>query len=283
MLRRRLRRLIVLVLALIVAAAGIYTVVTFIQRPQPPITERCTAVVGSQTAQLATDQSANAALITAVAVQRGLPPRAATIALATAMQESRLRNVSHGDEAGPDSRGLFQQRPSQGWGSEEQVMNPRYAANAFNDALLKVPDYESLEITDAAQQVQRSAYPLAYAKHEEMGRAFASALTGQAAGSLDCVLRAPEATGDPAALIEEITTAFGSVRASADGEVVELEVSGSHGWAVAQWAVANAKDYSITRVDVNGRTWSRQGRNGWQESGAAEGQITVTVAQPAAP
>lgn len=177
--RRGLRRLLVLGLALALIAGGIYTAVAFIQRSETLIAEKCTAAVGARKADLATDQAANAALITAVAVRRGLPPRAASIALATAMQESKLRNIEHGDKAGPDSRGLFQQRPSQGWGTEEQVMDPYYSTGAFYDALVKIPGYESLEVTAAAQQVQRSAYPAAYAEHEDMGRAFASALTGQ--------------------------------------------------------------------------------------------------------
>lgn len=187
--RRGLRRLLVLGLALALIAGGVYTAVAFIQRSETLIAEKCTAVVGSRKADLATDQAANAALITAVAVRRGLPPRAASIALATAMQESKLRNIGHGDHAGPDSRGLFQQRPSQGWGTEEQVMDPYYASGAFYDALVKIPEYESLEITAAAQQVQRSAYPQAYAEHEDMGRVFASALTGQSAAALDCTLK----------------------------------------------------------------------------------------------
>ena len=91
----------------------------FVQRSEVLVTERCTAA-GGGSAELATDQAANAALITAVAVRRGLPPRAASIALATAMQESKLRNIGHGDQAGPDSRGLFQQRPSQGWGTRRR-------------------------------------------------------------------------------------------------------------------------------------------------------------------
>ncbi len=142
--RRGLRRLLVLGLALALIAGGIYTAVAFIQRSETLVAEMCTAAVGSAKAELATDQAANAALITAVAVRRGLPPRAASIALATAMQESKLRNIEHGDQAGPDSRGLFQQRPSQGWGTEEQVMDPvlcdrRVLRRPGEDPRLRVP------------------------------------------------------------------------------------------------------------------------------------------------
>ncbi|WP_454698983.1 hypothetical protein [Arthrobacter humicola] len=276
--RRGLRRLLVLGLALALIAGGVYTAVAFIQRSETLIAEKCTAAVGSRKADLATDQAANAALITAVAVRRGLPPRAASIALATAMQESKLRNIGHGDHAGPDSRGLFQQRPSQGWGTEEQVMDPYYASGAFYDALVKIPEYESLEITAAAQQVQRSAYPQAYAEHEDMGRVFASALTGQSAAALDCTLKSPEQAGDVQAVVDELTAAFGNVPATADGSTVVLEASGSQAWAVAQWAVANAKSLSVTEVGVEGSSWDRASRNGWQPSDAPSGQVTITVA-----
>jgi hypothetical protein len=276
--KRGLRRLLVLGLALALIGGGIYTAVAFIQRSETLVAEKCTATVGSLKADLATDQAANAALISAVAVRRGLPPRAASIALATSMQESKLRNIGHGDQAGPDSRGLFQQRPSQGWGTEEQVMDPYYSTGSFYDALVKIPGYESLEITAAAQRVQRSAYPQAYAEHEDMGRAFASALTGQAAAALDCTLKSPERPGDALAVLAGLTAAFGDVPASADGSTIVLEASGSQAWAVGQWAVANAKSLSVTDVAVDGRSWHRMDRNGWQDSDGQPGQVTVTVA-----
>lgn len=276
--RRGRRRALVLVLALALVGGGIYIAVSIVQRSENVIVERCTATVGSQRAELATDQAANAALISGEAVERGLPPRAATIALATAMQESKLRNIRYGDEAGPDSRGLFQQRPSQGWGTEEQVMDPHYASAAFYAALVKVPDYEGLEITAAAQQVQRSAYPRAYAQHEGMARAFASALTGQSSAALDCTLRAPDEAGEPQAVLEELTSTFGDVPVSVEGSVLVVQSSDSQAWAIAQWAVANAKLRSLTAVDVAGYSWLRESRNGWQPSAAANGQVSITMA-----
>jgi hypothetical protein len=276
--RRGLRRLAVLLLALALVAGGIYSAVFFVQRSETLVSERCTAVVGDRTAELAPDQAVYASLITAVAVQRGLPPRAASIALATAMQESKLRNISHGDQAGPDSRGLFQQRPSQGWGTEEQVMDPYYAVNAFYDALVKVPDYETLDITDAAQRVQRSAYPSAYAQHEDMGRSFASGLSGQTPEAVQCTLRSSGSAGDAAAVAAELSTAYGALDASVEGQTVVVNASGSQAWSVAQWAVANAKGLEVTRVEVAGRSWNRADRNGWQESAAPDGQVRITVA-----
>ncbi|WP_258802755.1 hypothetical protein [Pseudarthrobacter sp. NS4] len=276
--RRGLRRFLVLLLALALVAGGIYSAVFFVQRSETLVSERCTAVVGGRTAELAPDQAVFASLITAVAVQRGLPPRAASIALSTAMQESKLRNIAHGDQAGPDSRGLFQQRPSQGWGTEEQVMDPYYAANAFYDALVKVPGYESLEITDAAQRVQRSAFPSAYARHEDMGRSFASGLSGQTPEAVQCTLRSSGSAGDAGAVSAALGRAYGPLGSVVEGQTLVVEASGSQAWSVAQWAVANAKDLKVTKVDVAGRSWDRAERNGWRESAGLEGQVRITVA-----
>ena len=276
--RRRLRGAVIGGLSLVLVAGGIYTAATLLQRSEQLITEECTAAAGSQRADLATDQAANAALITAVSVRRGLPPRAASIALATAMQESKLRNIGHGDLAGPDSRGLFQQRPSQGWGTQDQVMDPVYATNAFYDALVKVPGYATLDITDAAQRVQRSAYPTAYAEHEAMGRTFASALTGETPAALNCTLRAPETAGSPATLLSELEAAYGTIPTAASGQTVEVDVADSYAWSVAHWAVANAKEYAVERVDVDGKRWDRKARNGWQDAPNADGRVVVTLA-----
>jgi len=271
------RRRIVLLLTLAMVAGAIYTAVAFLQRSETLITERCTAA-GSGGDDLATDQAANAALITAVAVRRGLPARAASIALATSMQESKLRNIGHGDQAGPDSRGLFQQRPSQGWGTTAQVMDPYHASNAFYDALVEISGYQTLDITDAAQQVQHSAFPGAYAQHEGMARAFASALSGQTPAGLDCSLRSPDSAGNPATVAEEMTAALGVVPASTEGRTLLVEAGGTQAWSVAQWAVANAKALSITSVDVEGQSWNRQSRNGWHPAQVPAGLVRVTVA-----
>ena len=108
-----------------------------------------------------TAQIANATTIYQVSVQLGLPPYAAVIAIATALQESDLENLDYGDR---DSLGLFQQRPSQGWGTPAQILDPVYASTKFYQALEQVPNWESIPLTQAAQAVQRSAYPDAYAK-----------------------------------------------------------------------------------------------------------------------
>jgi hypothetical protein len=122
---------------------------------------------------LTVEQWANARTIAQVAHDRGLPDRAVVIALATAMQESRLRNLDYGDR---DSLGLFQQRPSQGWGTAAQVQNPVYAAGRFYDHLVTVPGWETMRLTVASQLVQRSGFPEAYQQHESAARELAAAL-----------------------------------------------------------------------------------------------------------
>src|SRR3954447_4468854 len=150
-----------------------------------PIRPHCTATAVGKSTELDPEQAGNAAVIAAVAVRRGLPGRAATIGIATAMQESKLVNLPGGDR---DSIGLFQQRPSQGWGTVDQVRDPVYASNAFYDVLVKIEGYQDLPITKAAQTVQRSAFPSASAEHEPEARILASALTGQSPGGLSCVV-----------------------------------------------------------------------------------------------
>lgn len=145
---------------------------------------------GRTTYEFTPEQAVNAATITAVGTARKLPDRAVTIALAAALQESALRNLDHGDK---DSLGLFQQRPSQGWGKPEEIMDPAYSAGLFYDHLVEVPGYLDLPLTDAAQRVQRSAFPDAYAKHEPDAELLAAALTGRSAATLTCVGR-PGAT-----------------------------------------------------------------------------------------
>jgi hypothetical protein len=125
--------------------------------------------------QLSEEQRRNAALIIGVGKGMGLPPRAWLVALATAMQESGLRNLPYGDR---DSLGLFQQRPSQGWGTPAEVTDPVYATTTFLNRLVEVPGWDQLPVTVAAQIVQRSAFPEAYAHWEGLAAQLLAALTG---------------------------------------------------------------------------------------------------------
>ena len=131
----------------------------------PVATAECTLPASG--VHLTGEQIANARTIAQVAWDRGLPERAVVIALATAMQESRLRNLDYGDR---DSLGLFQQRPSQGWGTPEQVQDPVYAAGKFYDHLVTIPDWQTGDLSLTADAVQRSAYPLAYGRWSGMAQ-----------------------------------------------------------------------------------------------------------------
>src|SRR5262245_36750939 len=128
----------------VLAVGGVYFLVHQIGKSLPPpiVTQSCTVSAGGGSngaLTLDTDQMANAATIAAVGITRKVPERAIVIALATAAQESKWRNLSGGDR---DSLGLFQQRPSQGWGTVAQIADPRYAAGKFYSALLKVKGWQ---------------------------------------------------------------------------------------------------------------------------------------------
>jgi hypothetical protein len=154
--RRRRRAVTLVVLLGLLAAAGYFGARFLIDSVVNP---QCTITAAGMTETFDPEQTGNAALIAAVATKRELPPRAATIALTTAIQESKIRNLRYGDR---DSLGLFQQRPSQGWGTEEEILDPIHATNAFLDALVRFKGYETADITKIAQRVQKSGYPEAY-------------------------------------------------------------------------------------------------------------------------
>jgi hypothetical protein len=125
------------------------------------------------------EQMSNAKAIVEAGKAMGLPPRAWVIAVATSLQESQLKNIGDlGAANDHDSLGLFQQRPSSGWGTPEQIQDPIYSATAFYKGLVDVQDWQSLPLTKAAQKVQVSAYPDHYAKHEAQAGAMVSALYG---------------------------------------------------------------------------------------------------------
>lgn len=148
------------------------------QRPQVPLNPQ-----GKQSQpSWNEEQTKNAAIITNVARTRNLKPRAAVIAVATAMQESTLkRDPEHRDL---DSRGLFQQRPSQGWGTVEQVLDPIYSSNKFYDGLVKIPNWDTKGLAHVAQGVQRSAFPDEYAKWETSAGKLVAQVWG--ADVIDC-------------------------------------------------------------------------------------------------
>ena len=219
------------------------------------------------------EQAQNAELIANIAINRGLPDHAATVAIATAMQESRITNLSYGDL---DSIGLFQQRPSQGWGTVEQVSDMTYATNIFYDHLMQVPDWETIPIEDAAQEVQRSGYPDLYATWDAMAHAWAAGLTGEFGATISCALE-PATSSDADGLIAALPVAYPSVTAatapataegngnnSSDGTTITVALpdglsADDHNrlcWQVTGWLVTHARQYGIDALHANGMDWN---------------------------
>ena len=271
---------LLVVVALVVAGAGVWMWADGVgPLPQRP---RCTAQVGGTSVALSPEQAQNATLISAIGVSRGLPARAVSIALATAYQESKIRNLDHGDR---DSLGVFQQRPSQGWGTPAQVRDVGYAANAFYDALAKVDGYRTMRITEAAQKVQRSGYPEAYEPHAEDARALASALTGYSAdGAFSCVAR-ESGGGQVAATRTDLTAAFGDLGAERTGPHRLRVPVGSgrdaqrEGWAVAQYVVAHSERLGVASVAFDRLRWTagRSSEDGWTRTAATAGRVDVRL------
>jgi hypothetical protein len=225
----------------------------------PQLGPECTVRADGQVT-LDTAQMANAATIAAVGVRRNMPEQAIVVALATAFQESKLENLDSGDR---DSVGLFQQRPSQGWGTVEQISDPRYSATKFYAALKKVKGWEKMRVTDAAQRVQRSAYPEAYEKWADESKVLAAALTGRATGAVECVVPdIPAVRGAEAAatLLSSLQLDWGKKLAgqahSAEAAGLTVEVADSSvGWRFAHWLVSHASASGLERVRFGDREW----------------------------
>lgn len=248
-----------------------------------PDPERCRVSLDGHIVGLDPDQGQLASLISGIAVRRGMPARAASIALATAYQESKIRNLDHGDR---DSLGIFQQRPSQGWGNARQLQDPHFATNAFYDALEKVDGYQDMRITEAAQKVQRSGFPEAYEDHAEDARALASALTGFSDEKFSCVVHETEDRGTRKAVRHELELAFGELqienRARQDFviRVGTGEAEVRRGWAIAQFLVGHARTHHVRSVAHDGQAWrtGKPSEDGWQSGGGAgAGEIVVSM------
>ena len=268
--QRRRRRLTALLVLAVVGTAGWFGARFLIQSVVNP---QCTIKASGITETFDPDQTANAALIAALSIKREMPPRAATIALTTAFQESKIRNLRYGDR---DSLGLFQQRPSQGWGTKEQILDPVHATNAFYDALEKYKGYATADITRIAQRVQKSGFPEAYRDHEGQGRVLASTLTGHSPAGLTCRLDAVKTSLTPQRVASDLSEQMGvtSVRLGQDRLTVTAPDRRT-AWAVAQWAVARAEIYGASKVGIGERVWDRAaGGEGW--SAGSDG-TTVTI------
>lgn len=308
----RTRKVVLALLAVTLVVVAGYVVVRRGTGPLPD-PEGCTATAAGHTVALSTEQAENASIIAAVAVRRGLPARAISIAIATAYQESKLINVKHGDR---DSLGLFQQRPSQGWGTAQQIMNPYYSAGKFYDALVRVDGYQDMPITKAAQAVQHSAFPDAYADHARDGRIVASTMSGYSPAGFTCVVHGqdlPEQSLQDDGLTPRANRvrramqhAFGSLSLGgyAPGGVSSGHVQGSahyegraidvffrpvnpenqrRGWVLAHYLVANARRLHVAHVIFDGKIWSagRKSEQGWRHYDVPEptkGKSAETVA-----
>ncbi|UGY93475.1 hypothetical protein [Streptomyces gobiensis] len=261
-------------------------------------------VDGEQPYEIEPQMARNAATIQAVAASRGLPERAVTIALATALQESALRNIDYGDR---DSVGLFQQRPSQGWGSAEQILDPVYSAGKFYDHLVEIPGYTRLPLTVAAQKVQLSGFPQAYAKHEPRAAQLTAALTGRRAATLNCTGSGEPRPGDTARVRQKLTREFGedvlptdsgtSAGRSAPSGVISIPVRATarsadnakagpagtsrRGWELAHWALANASELGIERISYGKLVWdARNSADGWRKNdSSASTEVRLTLAR----
>jgi hypothetical protein len=279
--RRPLIVLTVIAVLLGLLAFGAYTV--YHRVTQALIIPGCQAGTGDSAVPLDFGQAADAATVAGVAVRERLPSRALTIAYATAFQESKLENLTYGDL---DSVGIFQQRPSQGWGSTAQLEDPAYAAQAFFGALVKVPNYSTIAVYEAAQAVQKSADGYAYQQYAQQGALLAADYTTVphavtcwynpaqqassqgvsaklnlhgAAEQLDHVFGAP---GQDGALT-------GVTRIRSGSSDLITTVPGA-GWSVANWLVSNASSYGITQVSYAGYRWTAAlSETSWQADPAA--------------
>lgn len=250
------------VIAILLAAAGVARLLSPGTPPGPP---ECRVAVGPVAYYFDLEQAANATSIAAVGKRMGLPDHAVTVAVATALQESGLHNLTHGDL---DSLGLFQQRPSQGWGSPAQILTPSYAAAAFYQHLVAVPGWQTLPVTDAAQRVQHSGSPTAYARRESEARVVAQATTGEVPAGLSC--RAPiHGATSPAVLQQAMTQELGS-------PTLGVPLDTARGWTVAAWLVGHASPFGIRSVTYGGQIWTPDAEQ-WQQHPPADPQVRIAV------
>jgi len=255
-----------LVLVVLAAAVAIYLVAN---RAKPFLTGNgCQAGTGKTAVTLDPDQAAIAATIAGVAHRRAMPPRAVAVAYAAALQESHLHNLSYGDR---DSVGVFQQRPSEGWGPAWKLKDPVYASTRFFQALASVPHYLHKPVFRAAQAVQHSADGYAYVQYQPEAAALAADFTGHSARAVWCWSAQPTpAKANLTAARRGLAHAFGPIsshRAATPGDDPAVLVHVSRpalGWAVASWLVTHASSYGIHDVRYAGFRWqASSGSSGW--------------------
>jgi hypothetical protein len=242
----------------------------------------CYATVNSTTASLNLEQARNASIIAGVAAERGLIARAVSIGLATAFQESDIRNLEHGDL---DSLGIFQQRPSQGWGTVEEILDPYYATRKFFDTMVEmVHNWQTADIGDVAQTVQRSGYPDAYDQHVDRARILASALSGETPATWSCIVSNP-ASADPDGLKAHLNRAYGAqitIETPESGSASQLIVtarSEAVAWSVAAFAQSWATEMGVSKVSVGNHHWQASASvlAGWVANADNPQDATTTI------
>lgn len=220
---------------------------------------------------LDTGQAQVASVVVGVVIRRGLPERAAVLTLGAALQESKLRNIPAG-QGDRDSVGILQQRPSQGWGSAEQIADVHYATGKFLDAVVKVPNWQQDSLASVVQKVQFSADGSAYARHEAQAQQLADVLMGLTPAGVSCHFGEPSQVAEPAAVAGALAADL-PVKATVAGR--KLSVAGAS-WATAAWFVCNADQLGIDSVSYSGKRWSR-GKT-WRSDASAPAAVTATMA-----
>jgi hypothetical protein len=244
----------------------------------PPPPPGCQAGTGVAAIPLDTDQAGIAATIAGVAVRHRLPRQAVTIAFAAALQESELQNLDYGDR---DSVGVFQQRPSQGWGTTAELEDPVYATTKFFAALVRVPGYTKMPVDQAAQDVQHSADGSAYEQWAEVATLLAGYFTGTSPAGVSCWYT-PAEKPDLAGALKQLTATFGpqgkmgvvvgittdrSDKNKKAQSVAVVHVQQDGAWTVAGWLVAHAQQYGISQIRYAGYVWNAgNGSMGWQRA-----------------
>jgi len=259
---------------LVLVAAGYLIYHSFRNVTPPPPLPGCQAGSGAQAIDLDPEQAEVAATIAGVAARHRLPRQAVTVALAAALQESKLHNLDYGDR---DSVGIFQQRPSEGWGSVAQLQDPVYATTKFYTALAKVHGYAAMPVYQAAQDVQHSADGSAYQQWTDIARQLTGYFTGKSPHGVSCWYT-PAGKANLAGVERQIGETFGPggrkavvVRITTDrsgqkkSSTAVLHVRPAAGWTVASWLVAHAQAFHLSQVRYAGFSWkAASGSMGWQ-------------------
>ncbi|MEO8851287.1 MAG: hypothetical protein ABI360_06115, partial [Allobranchiibius sp.] len=176
-----------------------------------------------------------------------------------------------------DSLGLFQQRPSQGWGTERQIQDPVYSSTAFYNKLTEIPSWETQDIAVVSQEVQRSGVPTAYANHVTAATVLTASLDGTSPEKVACRLEPATTSSTPTAVVTKIARQSGLQAVAGTSDVTFRARTSQRAWAVAAWAVTHAEAEGISSVTVGNREWVRQrGRAGatWVASTKATGSPT---------